>query len=220
MNKRTLSRTTIKTRIVILLLMGTGGLWLRAQLHQHDLNHDLLAALLLNNNHQALVLVNAGADPNTLYEPSESLSDNPFRTTSTAFIMASRMDDVSLILAMLKHGANPNAVDSNGETPLMESVSAHHSKTVGLLLDHGANVNYQDVAGGSALENSVMGAWGDDDVIGKAGDDEKIAIIRQLLAHGADPNLPDTYGTTPLKFAEQHRSPEIAALLRKAGAKK
>ncbi|MCW3097332.1 MAG: hypothetical protein JWL77_2950 [Chthonomonadaceae bacterium] len=46
MKERRLSRTAIATRIVMLLLLGTFGLWLRAQLHQYDLNHDLLAGLL------------------------------------------------------------------------------------------------------------------------------------------------------------------------------
>ena len=44
-------------------------------------------------------------------------------------------------------------------------------------------------------------------------------IARRLLAAGADPNLPDHQGVTPLAHAEQAGNREIAALLRAAGGK-
>lgn len=44
-------------------------------------------------------------------------------------------------------------------------------------------------------------------------------IARALLAAGANPNLPDHQGVTPLAHAERAGNKEIAALLRAAGGK-
>jgi ankyrin repeat protein len=44
--------------------------------------------------------------------------------------------------------------------------------------------------------------------------------VRLLLAHGADPNLADIEGKTPLMLAQENKRPGVVALLRQAGAKK
>ncbi len=44
-------------------------------------------------------------------------------------------------------------------------------------------------------------------------------IVRQLIAAGADVNLPDAEGVTPLEHAERRGYRPIAALLRAAGAR-
>lgn len=43
---------------------------------------------------------------------------------------------------------------------------------------------------------------------------EALEIIRALLAHGADPELADKAGQTPLQFAEEQEFPEAVALMR------
>jgi ankyrin repeat protein len=43
--------------------------------------------------------------------------------------------------------------------------------------------------------------------------------VEVLLDAGADPNLPDLSGMTPLDIAEEHGAHDIAALLLRAGAK-
>ena len=44
-------------------------------------------------------------------------------------------------------------------------------------------------------------------------------LLRLLLTRGADPNLPDKYGITPLMMADRVNSEEAAALLKKVGAR-
>ena len=43
-------------------------------------------------------------------------------------------------------------------------------------------------------------------------------IVRLLLAKGANPNLPDRQGVTPLQHARQRRQEEIGRLLQRGGA--
>jgi ankyrin repeat protein len=49
---------------------------------------------------------------------------------------------------------------------------------------------------------------------------DRINVARQLLAHGADPNLSNLDGMTPLKVAQELEYLDIVALLKQAGAKK
>jgi hypothetical protein len=44
-------------------------------------------------------------------------------------------------------------------------------------------------------------------------------IVRLLLAHGAQVNLPDAQGVTPLRHAEQRSQTAVAEILRRAGGK-
>ena len=142
------------------------GLWLHAQQRQYALNRGLIAALVKGDDRQALALVNAGADPNTHYEPTHVLSLNEFvmqlfhrspsplvNDSPTAVLMACGaswisyvnpapyldIDAAPLIRAMLQHGAHVNAQDRNGYTPLMCASLLDHPKMVEVLLEYGAN---------------------------------------------------------------------------------
>jgi ankyrin repeat protein len=116
-----------------------------------------------------------------------------------------------LVEAMLQHGGNIDARDQDKRTPLMWAASAHYPKTVGVLLEHKVSVNAQDGYGSTALYLAVEYSHSND-LIGTD-------IVRQLLAHGADPNLSRKPNPTILQLA-QVRRPDLVALLRRAGAKK
>ena len=107
------------------------------------------------------------------------------------------------VLALLRHGANVNVTDAGGHTPLMEATDGCHLPMVRLLLQHGAQVNAQDGEGNTALR-FVVGFDRDD-----------ASIIRELIAHGANPGLANKQGETPLSIAREHNPPEIVALLSK-----
>jgi hypothetical protein len=46
-----------------------------------------------------------------------------------------------------------------------------------------------------------------------------VDIVRTLLAHGANPTLPDTHGATPLSAAHARGNFEILAQLQRAGVR-
>ena len=112
---------------------------------------------------------------------------------------------------MLQHGAQKNAKDDNGWTPLMWSVWARHPQTVGVLLRHRVDMEIQDENGMSALHIAVS--------YGTPGSEE-INIIQRLLAQRANPHLADSHGLTSIQMAQQTNRPDLIALLRKYGAKK
>jgi ankyrin repeat protein len=137
--------------------------------------------------------------------------------------------DVGALL--LKSGANPNKWDWWGRTPLYGAVDLNtlpHGgrpdrisldettsvKMIELLLDAGANPNAQLKlfppyrALGPDRGADLMLTIGATPLLraAKAGD---LPAIKLLLAHGANPNLPNLYGTTPLMAAAGLSSNEI-----------
>jgi ankyrin repeat protein len=132
---------------------------------------------------------------------------------------------------LLKHGANPNKWDWWGRTPLYLAVDLNtvpHGgrpdrisldettslKMIELLLDAGANPNAQLKlfppyrALGPDRGADLMLTMGATPLLraAKAGD---VPAIKLLLAHGAKPNLPNIYGTTPVMAAAGLSSTEI-----------
>ena len=236
MNKRRLQRAVLILGVVCLLIVGAYGVWLRSERRQEALNRQLIAALVKRDNDRALSLVNQGADPNTPYKapPPPSLrrlwnrlvhgtpllrNDTPSAFTiacgeawddGTALFPPPGVDAPLLVEAMLLHGAQKNAKDSHGYPVFINSTVLKYQKTMDVLLKHRVDVNAQDQRGCTALYF----------VVGFSVRSEDPSIVRKLLAHGANPNLPNNDGMTPLRFAQKYRSPELAALLEQTGAKK
>ena len=88
-------------------------------------------------------------------------------------------------------GANIEATDSEGETPLISAVSKDNVAAVRLLLDSHAKMGIFNKRGQSPL---ILSA--------KNGYPEGEQITKLLLDAGADANLANTSGQTPLMSAE------------------
>jgi ankyrin repeat protein len=86
-----------------------------------------------------------------------------------------------------------NEVDENDDTPLTVACSKENIEMIQLLLEKGANPNYQDNGGRTPLMTIVASCNE------KAGQ-----IVELLLANGADPNLRDENGQTALMHAVQN----------------
>jgi ankyrin repeat protein len=104
---------------------------------------------------------------------------------------------------LLNAGADANSVRQKGWTPLMDA-SCEPGKTeiVSLLLKHGAQVDSRRYDGQSALHLSVSM--------------DDLATARVLVDAGANVNLRDKHGRTPVYYA---RGLDVAKLLVESGAK-
>jgi ankyrin repeat protein len=235
-------RTALFTFLILTGIAVSAGLWWRSRLHQYALDRQLIVATVINiDDEQAIALVNEGADPNTPFKPSPSptlrqLLDYllhhtplPRNDSATSFqivcgsgwrnadnLSSCRGPDSSqLVKVMLEHGANINASDPDGYTPLMWAVHDRlRPKTLDILLEHGANVNAMNESNESVLRVAMTYS-----ISSLSKDNYPETVIAKLLAHGADPNLPDKQGQTTLQSAQRYY-PQFAALLRRAGAKK
>ena len=169
-------------------------------------------------------LVYYGADVNQRME--KKISDdvrNNFGAGATPLAMAAKADDHELIRVLLALGADPNIRTYSGTTPLMAAVGvemfnpgedthadADAMETARLLLDLGAEVN----SGNSYGESAVLGATARG----------PIPLVQLLLDNGANLDVEDLFGWTPLISAEwgknyggqQLKNPEMGRFIRQA----
>lgn len=112
--------------------------------------------------------------------------------------------DLTSLTLMVQSGVVINEIDEYGYTPLIEACIVNETEKVQLLLAHGADPNFADSTGGTALQ------W--------AAENANLAIAKLLLDAGANPNAFAFSGqpviTMPL-LREQH---EFKFLLYQYGA--
>jgi len=112
------------------------------------------------------------------------------------------------IEALIKAGADVNAANRYGVTPLSLAASNGSDRVIGLLLKAGANPSAAD----GALHDGRT-------VLMLAARTGSVESIRQLVEHGSDVNATETRtGTTPLMWAALENRAEAVRALVKAGA--
>jgi len=159
----------------------------------------LMAATHANEVQVAKVLIAAGSDVNA----KDKLQDSPY-------LYAGAEGRLEILKMMLAAGADLKSTNRFGGTALIPACEKGHLENVKVLLQTKIDVNHVNNLGWTALMETAM----------KKGRGAVHAeITRLLLAAGANPNLRDHQGVTPLAHAEQAGNHEIAALLRAAGGK-
>ncbi len=116
---------------------------------------------------------------------------------------------------LLKFGANVNAVNLEGKTPLHLAAERADPELVNLLLKNGADANARTKDQATPL-HIVIGI--NSDLHGDRHPKRQIQIMAALVAHGASVNAPTVNGTTPLHAAARVANPEIIKSLRALGA--
>jgi ankyrin repeat protein len=91
---------------------------------------------------------------------------------------------------LLAHGADVNAKNNDGDTPLHTAGENANAATAELLLENGGSVNAKNNAGRTPLHVTEY--------------DSSATVLRLLLAHGADINATDNNGDTPLHSVVSH----------------
>ena len=111
-----------------------------------------------------------------------------------------------LVDLLLTRGAKVDLRNRAGATPLHDAALGGDAGVVKMLLDHGADVNARDTeTGATPLYNAA--SWG------------RQEVLELLLSRGADPNTSNSKGTSALQSAIENNQPEIAAILKRHGAR-
>ena len=123
---------------------------------------------------------------------------------------ASDSGSVDVMRWLLDHGADANVWDHWRQIPLHLAVYEGHHRAVQVLLEHKPDVNSQDYVGGTALYQVSFPR--------SHSRGREVDIVRLLLDHGADPNIPDNSHSTPLHHASSSGLLDVARLLLSYGA--
>jgi ankyrin repeat protein len=151
--------------------------------------------------HEAMrALVAAGADPNVLE-----------RDRYDIVTIAAVADDVATLETALRLGGSARNVTSRYDgTALIAAAHLGHDGVVRTLLRAGAPPDHVNNLGWTALIESI--------VLGDGGP-RHVATLKALNDAGADVNLADRSGTTPLALARSRGYDAMVALLERAGAR-
>lgn len=142
----------------------------------------------------AKMLLDAGADPNVpTYENKTAIS-----------WAAAEGSEESIELLLKQPSIELDTPDKSGQTPLMRSADAGHTKCTRMLLDKGAKVKHVDDEGRTALSLAAIKG-------------HKV-VAKLLLKNKADVNAQDKRGNTPLALAAEKNHDAVVRFLLESGA--
>jgi ankyrin repeat protein len=166
-------------------------------------NSGRTAAMIATYNHDlasAQILIEAGADVNI----QDDMKNNPF-------LYAGAEGYLDILKLTIDAGADPSMTNRYGGTALIPASEHGYVDVIReLLTETSVDVNHVNQLGWTALLEAIL--LND----GNARQQESIQL---LIDHGADVNLADADGVSPLIHAKKKGFKEIEEILLQAGAK-
>ena len=159
----------------------------------------LLAAVEGHNLESAKVLLEAGADVNLL----DDKMDSPL-------LLAGAEGKVDIMKLILQAKPNFSLYNRFGGTPLIPAAERGHVDMVKLLVSTKVDIDHVNHLGWTALLEAI--------VLSDGGPRQQ-QIVQVLVDAGADVNIADKEGVTPLQHARKKGFQEIVKILASAGAK-
>ena len=130
-----------------------------------------------------------------------NINQTLFNAKSSLLHYASIFGHLESVKYLIKKGANINAKNLQGTTPLHKAVFYKRNETAKYLIDQGAKINDQDSYKQTALHIAV--------------EVEDLAMIKYLLDQGADLDIKDVQNETPLDLAKYKKNYDIIELITK-----
>ena len=121
--------------------------------------------------------------------------------------------NIEVVKQHLANGADVNASNMHGETPLHRAAWYGHKEVIQLLINNGAYANFRHSS--FTPLHFATGAAG----IHHLDLEGQKEIVELLISGDADVNAKDRDDKTPLDWAIKHKRTETADLLRKHGGK-
>lgn len=156
----------------------------------------LYDAVYNNDLEEVKRLIAAGEDVNAKEEISARIP----------LLVAAAMGHVKVAALLIENGADVNAKENNGFTPLHRAAAKDHVKVAALLIEKGADVNAKDeIQGNTPLHTAAF--------------DGHLDMATLLIKNGADVNSKSSYGFTPLHRAAAKGLVAVVELLINKDAK-
>ena len=159
----------------------------------------LLLAVAGGHTAVAKVLIDAGADINA-----------QARNQDSPWLLAGARGRAEILRLMLPKGPDYGLRNRFGGNALIPACERAHVEAVEVLLTSKIDVNHVNNLGWTCLLEIV--------ILGDGGPSH-IAVTKQVLAKGANPNIADKDGVSPLTHARRKGQAEIAKLIVAAGGK-
>jgi ankyrin repeat protein len=160
----------------------------------------LHVAIFGKHHDAARALLRLGADPNRLEAGRYDI-----------VTIAAVANDIPGLKIALDGGGNPRAVTSIYDgTALIAAAHLGHAEVVRILIAAGAPLDHVNNLGWTALMESIVLGDG-----GKA----HVDTLEALVKAGANVNIPDRAGVTPLTHARGRGYAAMADILKRAGAR-
>jgi ankyrin repeat protein len=143
----------------------------------------------------------------TIVKAQPQLVNTRSAAGQTPLMMAIDKKSIQLLGFLLFYKADPNGANGSGELPLIAAARKGWGDGVDGLLQMGAHVDGRNRQGETALIGAVQA--------------KSPRLIRQLMAVGADPDIPDRIaGLSARDYAKREtRTPELLRLIESGKAK-